>query len=119
MNIKANPKINNFIQDTMFIDKYKGEIVIFLRKIVLKIAPNVEEEIKYGGLVFIIDKRLFCGIFIRKNHISVEFDKGAQMNDLDNFLEGEGKYRRHLKIFQQEDIKNKKVEYYIKQCLKL
>ena len=41
------------------------------------------------------------------------------MSDPDNFLEGTGKYRKHLKIFQKEDIKNKKVEYYIKQSFKL
>jgi len=117
--MKANPKIDNFIQDLLFIDKNKGEIVISLRKLILKIAPSTEEEIKYGGLVFVSDKKLFCGIFIRKNHISVEFDRGAEMQDPDDFLEGCGKNRRHLKISQQEDIKNKKVEYYVKQSFKL
>ena len=53
-----------------------------------------EEEIKYGGLVYIIDNRLFSGIFLRNNHISIEFDNGA-----DKLLEGKGKFRRHLKIF--------------------
>ena len=117
MNMKANPKINNFIQDILFMDEDKGETVISLRKLVLEIAPSAKEEIKYGGLVFASDKRLFCGIFIRKNHISVEFDRGSEMQDPNNFLEGSGKNRRHLKIFQQEDIKNKKVEYYIKQSI--
>jgi hypothetical protein len=119
MNMKANPKINNFIQDILFMDEDKGETVISLRKLVLEIAPSAKEEIKYGGLVFVSDKRRFCGIFIRKNHISVEFDRGAEMQDPNNFLEGSGKNRRHLKIFQQEDIKNKKVEDYIKQSFKL
>lgn len=41
------------------------------------------------------------------------------MRDPDNFLEGSGANRRHLKIFQKEDIKNKKVEYYIKQSFAL
>ena len=117
--MESNPKINNFIQDLLFIDEDKGETVISLRKLVLKITPNATEEIKYGGLVFVKDKRLFCGVFIRKNHISVEFDRGAEMQDPDSFLEGSGKNRRHLKIFQQGDIKNKKVEYYVKQSFKL
>jgi hypothetical protein len=117
--MKKNLKIDNFIQDTLFIDEEKGEILISLRKMVLEIKPDAKEEIKYGGLVFIIDAKLICGIFIRKNHISVEFSLGAMMIDPDNFLEGIGKYRRHLKIFQREDIKNKKVEYYIKQSFKL
>jgi len=117
MNMKTNPKINNFTQDILFMDEDKGETIISLIKLVLEIAPIAKEEIKYGGLVFASDKRLFCGIFVRKNHISVEFDRGAEMQDPNNFLEGSGKNRRHLKIFQQEDIKNKKVEYYIKQSI--
>ena len=119
MNMKANPEIDNFIQDLLFADEDKGGIAISLRKLVLEIAPSAKEDIKYGGLVFVSDERLFCGIFIRKKHISVEFDRGAEMQDPDNFLEGSGKNRRHLKIFQQEDIKNKKVEYYINQSYKL
>ena len=117
--MKANPRINNFIQDILFLDEDKGEIVVSLRDLVLNIAPNAEEEIRYGGLVFVSNNRLFCGIFVRKNHTSVEFDRGAQMQDLDNFLEGSGKYRRHLKIYKREDIKNKKVAYYVKQSFKL
>ena len=81
--MKANSKINDFISDTLFVDEKKGEIVISLRELILKTFPKTEEEIKYGGLVFIIDKRLFCGIFLRKNHISVEFDYGAEMSDPD------------------------------------
>jgi len=117
--MEANPRIDNFIQDLMFTDRDKGEISVSLRELVLKIALNVREEIKYGGLVFVSGKRLFCGIFIRENHISVEFDKGAEMQDPDNFLEGSGTRRRHLKIFQKEDIKNKKTEYYIRQSFTL
>ena len=105
--MNANPGIDNFIQDLMFTDKDKGEILVSLRELVLKIAPSVKEDIKYGGLVFLSGKRLFCGIFIRKNHISVEFDRGIEMQDPDNFMEGSGT-RRHLKILQKEDIENKK-----------
>jgi len=117
--MEANPRIDNFMQDLLFTDRDKGEIVATLRKLVSVISSNAKEEIKYGGLVFVSDKRLFCGIFIRKNHISVEFDRGAEMQDPDNSLEGGGTNRRHLKIFQKEDIKNKKVEYYVKQSFTL
>ena len=65
--MKENPKISNFLQDTLLMSEEKGEIVISLRKIVLKIAPDAKQEIKYGGLVFLIDGRLICGIFVRLN----------------------------------------------------
>ena len=117
--MEASPRINNFIQDLLFTDRDKGKIVTTLRKLVLAVSSNVKEEIKYGGLVFVNEKRLFYGIFIRRNHISIEFDRGAEMHDPDNFLEGSGINRRHLKIFQNEDIKNKKAEYFIKQSFTL
>ncbi|MCK5176676.1 MAG: DUF1801 domain-containing protein [Candidatus Aenigmarchaeota archaeon] len=117
--MESNPNIDNFIQNALFIDEEKGEQLILLRKIILEIKPDAKEEIKYGGLVFMVDAKLICGIFIRKEHISVEFSFGAMMLDSDNFLEGTGKQRRHLKIFQQKDIENKKVEYYVRQSFKL
>lgn len=117
--MESNPKINNFIQDLMFIDEEKGKILVSLRNTILKISPDAQEEIKYGGLVFNVDTKLICGIFIRKKHISLEFSFGMLISDPNKYLEGNGKYRRHLKIFQQEDIMNKKVEYYVKQSFKL
>ncbi len=113
--MKTNPIINEFINDLLLIDEEKTKVIISIRKIVLKLYPQAEEEIKYGGIVYIIDKRLFTGIFMRKNHISIEFDNGYEMSDADDLLEGKGKLRRHLKIRTANDIKNKKVEYYLKQ----
>ena len=43
---------------------------------------------------------------------------GAEIQDPDKFLEGSGKNRLHLKLFKQEDIKDEKVEYYVKQSFK-
>ena len=113
--MKAIQKINDFISDALFADEEQGKTIISIRKLVLKNFPKSEEEIKYGGLVFIIEKRLFCGIFLRKNHVSVEFDHGTDMSDPDKYLEGAGKYRRHLKLKNLKDIKGKKVKYYLKQ----
>ena len=39
------------------------------------------------------------------------------MKDPDNILEGTGKFRRHLKIRSFSDIKNKKVDLFVKQIL--
>ena len=107
------------MQNFQFNDEDKEKTANSLRKLILKIAPQAKEEIKYGGLVFMVNKKLICGIFLRKNHISVEFSFGKEMQDPDTFLEGDGKFRRHLKIFDKKDIKNKKVEYYVKQSFKL
>lgn len=115
MNINFDDRIENFIQDISFVDEEQGEILISLRNIILQINPNAQEEIKYGGLVFNADSELICGIFIRKKHISLEFSFGMIMSDPDKHLEGKGKYRRHLKIFDKKDMVNKKAEFYIDQ----
>jgi hypothetical protein len=46
MNMKANPEINNFVQDILFMDEDKGETVISLRNLVLEIAPSAKEAIR-------------------------------------------------------------------------
>ena len=115
MNLNSNNPIECFIEDVLLVDNEKGELLISLRKIILKVNPHAQEELKYGGLVFNFNKKLICGIFIRKNHISLEFSFGMLIPDPDKYFEGSGKYRRHLKIYDKKDIKNKKVEFYVKQ----
>lgn len=73
----------------------------------------------YGGIIFFIPDRMFCGIFLRKNHISIEFDLGYLLKDKKKYLEGAGKYRRHLKIHNKEEIKTKMVEKFVKESFSL
>ena len=37
-----------------------------------------------------IPNRMFCGLFLRKNHVSVEFDLGYLLKDIEKYLEGSG-----------------------------
>lgn len=70
-----------------------------------------------GGILFSLDSEDFSGLFVRQKHISFEFSKGFLMKYFNKFLEGSGKFRRHLKIRTKEDIKNKKIEFFVKQAL--
>jgi len=116
MSANTNDPIESFIQDVLFIDEKQGENLVSLRKAILNISPDAQEEIKYGGLVFNVDAKLICGVFVRKKHISLEFSFGLMMTDSDGILEGNGKYRRHLKIFYKKDIKAKKVKSFVRQA---
>ena len=113
MNMTANDKIEKFIDDTLSVDEEKAELLLSLQKIILKIYPNAQKEIKYGGLVFNLDAELICGIFIRKKHISLEFSFGTEFSDPKGCLEGSGKFRRHLKIMNDADIENKDVGFFV------
>jgi hypothetical protein len=116
--MKENPKINQLLEDFEFSNPELAKIVNSLRNIVLEVAPKSKEKIMYGGIVFISDL-IFCGIFQRKEYVTVEFDRGNEMNNPYKFLEGSGKYRRHIKIYKKEDIEKKKVKHYILESFQL
>lgn len=66
---------------------------------------DIEQENKYGGILFKIHGgKHFCGVFSYKNHVSLEFPLGYKLNDPSNSLQGSGKYRRHLKFQNEDDI---------------
>ena len=99
--------------------KEAQQIVDFVREIVASIAPDANEKAMYDGIVFELEyltpKRLFCGAFVRKEHVSIEFDCGVVLKDPKGLLEGAGKYRRHLKIRSMADVKTKKLKGFISQ----
>ena len=119
MTRKPEKQIERFLQDSSFVDNEKGDVLVSLRKIILQVSTSAPEEIKYGGLVFNKDSKLICGIFIRKEHLSLEFNYGVMFSDPEKHLEGSGKYRRHLKIRSKKDLKDKKTKFYVEQAFQL
>ena len=113
----SNEKVNEFLVDIQSTFPTKVETIKEIRKIFFKENPEIIEEIKYGGITFNLSEELIGGIFVYKQHISIEFSHGAQFTDSDGFLEGKGKLRRHLKILNLDDVKTKKVDIYIKQAV--
>ena len=78
----------------------------------VQLAGTVDEEVKYGGILFAAPEP-FCGIFVYKQHVSVEFSHGAKIVDPHGLLEGKGKGRRHLKLHTLEDVENKHLANYL------
>ena len=117
--MKTNEEIIRLLQEFEFINHELGKIIQSLRKMILSIEPESKEKVMYGGIIFRIPERMFCGLFLRKNHVSVEFDLGYLLNDKNNHLEGSGKYRRHLKIHNKKEIKTKQTETFIKESSSL
>ena len=114
MKKSKNEQVQKFIDEIMTFIPEKFEILKDLRQIVIVNYPDVQERIMYGGIMFSLEDD-FGGLFVRKNHISFEFSFGVDMNDPDKILEGTGKYRRHLKIRNIADIKDKQVDFFVKQ----
>ncbi len=116
MNIERNDRVQRFIADILSVDDIRGGILVSLREMILQASPGVHEKIMYGGIVYIVDSELISGIFVRKKHVSLEFGFGMKMSDPEGFLEGSGKYRRHLKLMHEDDIANKNAASFVIQA---
>jgi hypothetical protein len=108
----ATKSVQNLIEDIRLLSEQNYEMVETIRTLVKKTFKPCEEEVKYGGILFSCGVQ-FCGVFAYKEHVTVEFGKGASIKDALGHLEGAGKGRRHLKLMSIEDIKNKKVAQYL------
>jgi hypothetical protein len=93
-----------------------------IKETVEQIAPDVRFVPKYGGEVLAhdpdSDKKFVGGIYVYKDHVSLEFSQGASLNDPDGRLEGKGKNRRHLKFEAVNDVADKGAEGFLKQALR-
>ena len=95
--------VEALVADLQLLDGAQAPIVQAVRELVQQLYPGVQEEVKYGGILFTAGVR-FCGVFAYQAHVSVEFGHGAQIVDSIGLLEGAGKGRRHLKLRSVEDI---------------
>ncbi|MGJ8645976.1 MAG: DUF1801 domain-containing protein [Marinomonas colpomeniae] len=117
MNISNSDKVNDFLSDIQSLSPEQFDMVIAVRDIFLKTNEKLVESIKYGGLVFNVSNALIGGIYIYKEHISIEFSNGAGFIDTDSILEGGGKKRRHLKVYSYDDIVQKNTKYFVNQAV--
>ena len=93
-------------------DATRFALVQALRTTILGLQPGITEEVKYGGIMFAADKP-FCGVFSYTKHVSLEFGAGASFADVYQVLEGDGKLRRHIKLFSEQDLAAKHVPAYL------
>ena len=106
-------KVKNLLDDWQIANPALYEIANSVREKILQLADTVDEEVKYGGILFAAPEP-FCGIFVYKQHVSVEFSHGAKIVDPHGLLEGKGKGRRHLKLHTLEDVENKHLTEYVR-----
>jgi hypothetical protein len=103
-----------FLKELKAFDKEKYAIVTTLRDLVLT-NKSTSEEIKYGGLLYSLEKP-YTGIFVYKNHVTLEFSEGAKLNDPDKLLNGSGRHRRNLQFKTVNEINKSVVRDFLKQA---
>ncbi len=118
MGTSKNEQVQNFLDDILVNDPDKSDIIEKLRECVFLANSNINERIMYGGIMLSLEKD-FGGIFAYKKHVSFEFSFGSHMDDPSNILEGDGEFRRHIKVHDITDVETKSVAFFVKQALQL
>lgn len=90
------------------------EILDKLRKLILKTAPDINEEIKMGVLWY--EGKFYLAAF--KDSVNMGFAYSPALSKHQNELRGKGKYMRHIKFFTENDINEKKLVKLIKATVK-
>ena len=94
------------------------ETVAMLRTLVRECAPQAEELVSYGMLVFKV-RKTFAWINPTPKGITFGFARGLQFEDKFALLRGTGKGSRHIKIKSPGSVDTEVLRYYIGQAVDL
>lgn len=75
-----------------------------LQRAVLEAAPDLNQAVKWGNLVFVADRQNLLAIVAHKGHANLQFFNGAALASDFPQLEGTGKGLRHLKCRYRQPI---------------
>lgn len=117
MKKSENVEVQKYLDEIQMIDAEKSDILIEIRQIIFDFFPKIDERIMYDGIIFFFNDEMLSGLFLNKKHVTLEFSKGFLMKDPHDFLQGRGKYRRHLKFRTMEDIVNNDVHFFVQQAV--
>src|SRR4030095_2703689 len=101
-----------------------GELALRLRELILTEAPGVVERLfQVYALVFWYSltgkmSDAFVQVVIYPKGVNLMFNRGAELQDPDGVLVGEGKIIRHIKVRKLEDLKSPYLRKFIKAALK-
>ncbi len=114
----SDPKVEQLLHDLQLTHPDLHALVQSVRSMVRAVAPKGSERVMYGGILFSAPEQ-FCGVFAYSAHVTMEFGQGAELEDTHGMLEGNGKFRRHIKLQTLADIESKHLKDYIAQALRL
>ena len=122
--IESRPPGEELIRELAQFDLSVGELALGLREIVLEEAPAaIEKLFRVYALVFwySLTGRMadaFVQVVVYPKGVNLMFNRGAELNDPDGVLVGEGKIIRHIKVRRPEDLKNRHLRKFIRAALK-
>ena len=92
-------------------DEYLGDqpaknrtIIRALRKFVKRVAPELQESVKWGNGCWLKGKVPVAYVYSAPDYVQFGFLRGSALKDPKKLLEGKGRYVRHIKVRKPADI---------------
>jgi hypothetical protein len=79
-------------------------IIRALRKFVARVAPGLQESVKWGNGCWLQGKAPVAYVYSAPDHVQFGFVRGSSLQDPKGLLEGNGQYVRHVKVRAVADI---------------
>jgi hypothetical protein len=97
---------------------WQADALKIIRALVSRHAPESTLVMKWGQPVW-EHNGPFAWLRPAAKHVSFGFWRGAEMNDPDGHLEGDGDRMRHLKVTSADDLASLPIEGFVKQAVAL
>ena len=91
-------------------------IIRALRKFVKRVAPKLEESVKWGNGCWLHGKAPVSYVYSATGYVQFGFFRGASLADPRGLLEGKGQYVRHVKVRAVKDIEPAAFEALLRQA---
>jgi hypothetical protein len=88
-----------------------------LRTIIKGAVPELNEQMRWVQVGYLISKKDVCGIYAVSDHVNLSFMQGATLRDPKGLLEGTGKGMRHIKVTRSEDVDEDTIKGYVKEAV--
>jgi predicted DNA-binding protein with PD1-like motif len=102
--------IDQLLADIRLMNDGHHDTVQAVRALMRRLVPGLTEELKYGGILFGAGDGAHIAY---KDHVNVEFARGAAIDDALGLLEGKGKLRRHLRLSNVADVEGRRLAHYV------
>ena len=83
------------------------KIIRALRKFVKRVAPELQEFVKWGNGCWVKGKAPISYVYSAPDYVQFGFIRGSSLADPRGLLEGDGEYVRHIKVRAVKDIDEK------------
>jgi hypothetical protein len=112
-----NPQVDAYIKNQ---DQWKSEILATLRNVIHEADPDIVEDWKWEVPVF-VHKTMVCAISSFKEHVKINFFKGAKLSDPHKLFNNgfDSKQHRSIDFKEGDSVPEKELKDIIKEAMEL